>query len=71
MVKTVSYQHTNSYEILHPVTANTENIWICFHGLGYLATYFKRYFQNMDAAKMLLSFYKLHLNFIKELTLNT
>ncbi len=51
MVKTVSYQHTNSYEILHPIVDSTENIWICFHGLGYLATYFKRYFQKMDASK--------------------
>jgi len=51
MVKTVSYQHTNSYEILFPVTKNTENIWVCFHGLGYLATYFKRYFKKMDAKK--------------------
>lgn len=51
MVKTVSYQHTNSYEILHPVIETTENIWICFHGLGYLATYFKRYFQDMDPIK--------------------
>lgn len=51
MVKTVSYQHTNSYEILNPVIETTENIWICFHGLGYLATFFKRYFKEMDATR--------------------
>lgn len=48
MVKTISYQHTNSYEILNPVTENTENIWVCFHGLGYLARFFKRYFTGLD-----------------------
>ncbi|MGJ8684861.1 MAG: alpha/beta hydrolase [Nonlabens sp.] len=51
MIKTVSYQHTNSYEILNPIQDSTENIWVCFHGLGYLATYFKRYFTGMDATK--------------------
>lgn len=48
MVKTVSYQHTNSYEVLYPVNVTTKNIWICFHGLGYLSTYFKRYFEGLD-----------------------
>ncbi|GAK91116.1 hypothetical protein JCM19297_2561 [Nonlabens ulvanivorans] len=51
MVKTISYQHTNSYEILNPVTENTENIWVCFHGLGYLARFFKRYFTGLDPLK--------------------
>ena len=48
MVKTVSYTHTNSYETLFELTDKTKNIWICFHGLGYLATYFKRYFEGLD-----------------------
>ncbi|MGB5982011.1 MAG: esterase [Nonlabens sp.] len=51
MVKTVSYTHTNSYETLNELTEKTENIWICFHGLGYLATYFKRYFEGLDPEK--------------------
>lgn len=51
MVKNVSYQHTNSYEVLNPVVTTTETIWVCFHGLGYLATYFKRYFKQIDASK--------------------
>ena len=49
MVRTVSYSHTNSYEIVNELTDATKNIWLCFHGLGYLATYFKRYFQTLDA----------------------
>lgn len=48
MVKTVSYTHTNSYETLFELTDTTKNIWICFHGLGYLSTYFKRYFEGLD-----------------------
>jgi predicted esterase len=51
MVKTVSYTHTNSYEILNAVTPSTQHIWICLHGLGYLAKYFKRYFTVLDAGK--------------------
>lgn len=48
MVKTIAYQHTNTYEILNPITAETKNIWVCFHGLGYLAKYFKKYFTHLD-----------------------
>jgi predicted esterase len=51
MVKTVSYEHQNTYELLYPITEQTENIWVCFHGLGYLATYFKRYFTKLDSQK--------------------
>lgn len=51
MVKTISYQHTNSYEILNPIIETTENIWVCFHGLGYLAQFFKKYFTGLDPLK--------------------
>jgi len=50
MVKTVHYEHQNTYEILNPITPQTENIWVCFHGLGYLASFFKRYFTGLDAS---------------------
>ena len=49
MVKTVSYEHTNSYEVLFPVGPETKNIWIVFHGLGYLSKYFKKYFKDFDS----------------------
>jgi predicted esterase len=49
MVKTASYTHTNSYETLFELTNKTKNIWICFHGLGYLSTYFKRYLEGLDS----------------------
>ncbi|WP_194850548.1 alpha/beta hydrolase [Nonlabens antarcticus] len=48
MIKTVSYTTSNSYEILYPIKSTTENIWICLHGLGYLSTFFKRYFSKLD-----------------------
>ncbi|MEN8815577.1 MAG: esterase [Nonlabens sp.] len=48
MVKTVSYTHTNTYETLFERTETTKKIWVCFHGLGYLSTYFKRYFEGLD-----------------------
>ncbi|GAK97657.1 hypothetical protein JCM19294_193 [Nonlabens tegetincola] len=46
MVKTVLYNHTNSYDTLNELTDTTKCIWICFHGLGYLSKYFKKYFIN-------------------------
>jgi predicted esterase len=48
MIKSVSYPHTNSYEVLFPIKTTTQNIWLCFHGIGYLSTYFKRYFKKLD-----------------------
>ncbi|AZQ44657.1 alpha/beta hydrolase [Nonlabens ponticola] len=48
MTKSVTYQHTNTYEVVNAITDQTKNIWICAHGLGYLATYFKKYFLHLD-----------------------
>ena len=46
--KQVSYQTTNSYTCLNELTENTKNIWISFHGLGYLSRYFIRYFDGLN-----------------------
>ncbi len=51
MIKTVGYTHTNSYETLNKLTKETRNIWLCFHGLGYLSKYFKNYFEGFDAGQ--------------------
>lgn len=51
MVKTVRYEHQNTYEVLNPIHENTAHIWICFHGLGYLASFFKRYFIGLNPHK--------------------
>ncbi len=47
--KQVSYQTTNSYSTLNQLTENTKNIWISFHGLGYLSRYFLRYFKGLNS----------------------
>lgn len=49
MIKTVSYTHTNSYETLNTLGPKTRNIWVCFHGLGYLSKYFIKYFKELSA----------------------
>ncbi|MGB3590401.1 MAG: alpha/beta fold hydrolase [Nonlabens sp.] len=49
MVKTVIYQHRNSYHTLNELTSTTKNIWLCLHGLGYLAKYFKKYFDGLES----------------------
>ncbi len=51
MIKTVRYEHQNTYEVLNPIHDHTTHIWLCFHGLGYLAQYFKRYFTGLDPNK--------------------
>ncbi|RZS93687.1 alpha/beta hydrolase [Aquimarina brevivitae] len=47
----VSYQSTNSYSTLHKLSATTENVWIVFHGIGYLSRYFIRLFNHLDSDK--------------------
>ena len=46
--KQVSYQTINTYETKNEHTKNTKNVWIVFHGLGYLSRYFLRYFENLN-----------------------
>lgn len=47
--KVASYQAKNTYSTLNTLTDKTQNIWIVFHGLGYLSRYFIRYFNNLDS----------------------
>lgn len=46
--KTVTYTKTNSYHTLNEYTNKTKNIWIVFHGLGYLSNYFIKHFKGLD-----------------------
>ena len=46
--KQVSYQSTNSYSTLNELTAETKNIWVVFHGIGYLSRYFLKYFRHLN-----------------------
>ena len=47
--KQVTYQATNSYTTLNALTDKTKNIWIVFHGIGYLSKYFLKYFDKLPA----------------------
>ncbi|OQD43006.1 esterase [Croceivirga radicis] len=49
--KVVSYTSTNNYETLNRNTPYTENIWLVFHGIGYLSRYFIRHFSKLDSLK--------------------
>lgn len=46
--KQVSYQIRNSYSTLNNYTSKTKNVWVVFHGIGYLSRYFLKYFKHLD-----------------------
>ncbi len=46
--KRVTYTTTNSYTTLNTITDKTKNVWIVFHGIGYLSKYFLKYFNELD-----------------------
>lgn len=47
--KKVSYQITNTYSTLNRFTPGTRNVWVVFHGIGYLSRYFLKHFKNLNA----------------------
>ena len=47
--KKVTYSITNSYSTLNELTKNTKRVWMVFHGIGYLRTYFIRYFNDLTS----------------------
>ena len=47
--KKVSYSNTSPYETLNQLTDKTKNVWVVFHGIGYLSRYFLRYFDELPA----------------------
>lgn len=47
--KQVSYTTSNSYSTLNSFTEKTKNVWMVFHGLGYLSKYFINYFSDLDS----------------------
>ncbi|MEP0133879.1 MAG: esterase [Eudoraea sp.] len=46
--KSVSYNSKNTYETLNDFTDETKNVWIVFHGIGYLSKYFLKYFDELN-----------------------
>tara|TARA_R110002167_G_scaffold334128_4_gene541241 strand:+ start:193 stop:837 length:645 start_codon:yes stop_codon:yes gene_type:complete len=47
--KQINYRVTNTYNTLNQLTDKTKNIWIVFHGIGYLGRYFLKYFDQLNA----------------------
>lgn len=46
--KDVIYTSKNTYSTLNSFTEKTKNVWIAFHGLGYLSHYFINYFKTLN-----------------------
>jgi len=46
--KSVTYTTENTYITLNEITPKTKNIWLTFHGIGYLSRYFVKYFESLD-----------------------
>lgn len=46
--KRVGYQAGNSYSTLNKPGTKTKNLWLVFHGMGYLSRYFLKYFKDLD-----------------------
>ena len=46
--KKVIYSSSNTYSVLNNYTKKTKNVWIVFHGLGYLSKYFINYFSKIN-----------------------
>ncbi|MEG9326579.1 esterase [Salinimicrobium catena] len=46
--KKVSYQSINTYSTLNQYTSKTKNVWVVFHGIGYLSRYFMKYFRHLN-----------------------
>ena len=47
--KSVSYSISNTYSTLNQKTHKTKNVWLVFHGIGYLSRYFLKYFKHLNA----------------------
>src|SRR6056297_4101857 len=46
--KEVSYTTSNSYSTLHERSEKAKNVWVVFHGIGYLSRYFMKYFRHLN-----------------------
>ncbi|MEB8345629.1 esterase [Flavobacteriaceae bacterium KMM 6898] len=47
--KQVTYTISNSYSTLNKLSGETKRVWMVFHGMGHLSTYFIRYFNELNA----------------------
>jgi predicted esterase len=49
--KAVTYTTQNTYNTLNNLNSATKNVWIVFHGIGYLSRYFLKYFNELNTAE--------------------
>ena len=49
--KSISYTHSNTYSTLNTLTQKTKNVWLVFHGMGYLTRYFIEHFKGLDTTE--------------------
>lgn len=47
--KKVLYTTSNTYDTLNSFSKKTKNVWLVFHGMGYLSKYFIRYFSELSS----------------------
>ncbi len=47
MEKSITYTTINTYDTLNSFTPKTKNVWLVFHGIGYLSRFFIRHFSNL------------------------
>ena len=47
--KSVTYISSNSYQTRNAISPSTKNIWMVFHGMGYLSRYFLKYFDVLSS----------------------
>lgn len=47
--KIVNYTTTNTYETLNTLSNKTKNVWLVFHGIGYLSRFFLKYFNELNS----------------------
>jgi predicted esterase len=45
--KQISYHSMNTYSTLNTLNKNTKNVWIVFHGIGFLSRYFIKNFNEL------------------------
>ncbi|MDC8004638.1 esterase [Aureisphaera galaxeae] len=46
--KDTSYTMTSTYSVVNTYSEKTKNVWLVFHGMGYLSRYFARYFEGLN-----------------------
>lgn len=46
--KQITYTASASYSCLNQLTGKTKNVWLVFHGIGYLSRYFLKYFNELS-----------------------